>query len=306
MQIFTIHRLVRAFVSFCLFLLACTVLLPLQGCTPDNEYVQSGKKVKPAPKAPEPPPPPKVVVPPPTVKPELLADPETPADSALLRVGITGDTPPYLYRKDKSITGLEADLLQQFAEFSHKKVVYLKVPAPKAIEALTGGHIDILAGGRKATAGNAKTRFTKPYLRSGQILLVREQNKALFTNGIYSLENTGYSFGVIQGSPGDRFVTHNLKGIKILRYQTPESAIQALNRKKIDLFLHDAPLVCYYASQKGPTSLSPILTLVTEEYMGWEIREDDKELSQLSTQFLEQSRANGQLQQTIKHWIPQL
>lgn len=295
---------------FYLFLLTGFFLLSLPGCAPDTEYNQSEQTAKPVLKTENKPPSPPVS--PPEVKtvavkqPDPLADPETAADPSLLRIGINGDFPPFLYSKDKALQGLEADLLTQFAAFINKKIVYIKVPSKRATEALVKEHVDMLVAGRKTFENSKDTCFTEPYLRSGQIFLVRESDKALFTNGIYSLEHTGYTFGVLQGSPGDIFLAKNIKGIKVLRYQTVTSAIAALNKKKIDIFLHDAPVICHYAAQKGPVPLTAILTLVTEEYLGWEIRKDDKELRQLAAAFISQNKANGHLQQTIKHWIPQL
>ena len=285
--------------------LALLLCLSVSNCGPDvPEHILPTKKIEqcqPAPIQPPPAPPSKPVPPP-----QALADPDIAADPKVLRVGVFPDAPPFIYKKDEKIQGLEADLAQQLAAFSGKTVQFVKVPEKRATEALVEGHIDIIMSGRKiGTSKDCNVISSEPYLRGGQILLVRSRDTALFSTGIYSLENSGFTFGVIKGSAGDRFLTRNIQGVRILRFQKVDAAIQALTLKKIDLFLHDAPTICYYAAGKS-AALTPILTLVTEEFLGWEMRKEDEDLRQQANHFIQQTRTDGRLQKTIKQWTPNL
>jgi ABC-type amino acid transport substrate-binding protein len=241
------------------------------------------------------------------IKEPPLADPEITADPDILRVGISLDSPPFIYKKDNKIQGIEADLAEQLATFINKKVEFVKVPDKRAAEALLKNHVDILMSGRKI-ARNFKcpVEFSEPYLRSGQILLVRNHEAPLFSSGIYNLENSGYTFGVVVNSAGDQFLTKSIRGIRIMRFRTLKAATQALTRKKIDLILHDAPMICAYAADNKAASLTPILTLLTEEFIGWEMRKEDEELRKEANRFIRQAKADGRLQKTIKQWIPTL
>jgi ABC-type amino acid transport substrate-binding protein len=80
----------------------------------------------------------------------------------------------------------------------------------------------------------------------------------------------------------------------------------ALKTKHIDLFLHDAPTICHFAALNKAAGLTPILNLVTEEYIGWEMRTADTELQHQANLFIQQSKADGRLQKTIKQWLPNL
>ena len=287
--------------------LALLFCISLTTCGPDvPEQVLPTKKIEQCPNVsikPVPAPAPSKPAPPP----QSLADPEIAADPKVLRVGVFPDAPPFVYQKDKKIQGLEADLAQQLGTFSGKTVRFVKVPEKRATEALTEGYIDIIMSGMKIQNNkDCNIIFSEPYLRSGQILLVRSRDTALFSAGIYSLENSGFSLGVIQGSSGDLFLTRNIHGVRIIHFQKVDAAIQALTHKKIDLFLHDAPTVCYYAAATKPATLAPVLTLVTEEYLGWEMRKDDEKLRQQANHFIQQSKTDGQLQKTIKRWVPNL
>ncbi len=280
-------------------LLFLLVFLCLNGCGPDVE--EQDLSPQPPPQCPPAQPTPAVVKPPP------LADPEIAADPKVLRVGISLDSPPFIHEKDKKIQGLDADLAEQLGAFADKTVQFVKVPENRATEALIKNHVDILMSGRKINKNvGCPTMFSEPYLRSGQILLVRNHEVPLFSSGIYNLENSGYTFGVIVNSAGDQFLTKTIRGIRIMRFKTTAAAVQALTKKKIDLFLHDAPTICSYAAANKAANLTPILTLVTEEFIGWEMRKDDEELRQQINSFIRQRKADGQLQKTVKQWIPTL
>ncbi len=241
------------------------------------------------------------------IQPEPLADPEIAPSATVLRVGYSHDVPPYIYKKDKKIQGIEEDLAQQFGKFSGKEVLFVKVPEKRATEALEKGLIDIILPGRKIIKrNNAPITFSDPYLRAGQILLVRSQDIAIFSNGIYSLDGSGFTFGVIKASSGEQFMTKSIRNVKIIPFETVDAAIVALKTKHIDLFLHDAPTICHFAVLNKAAGLTPILNLVTEEYIGWEMRTTDTELQHQTNLFIQQSKADGRLQKTIKQWLPNL
>ncbi|MDO8945704.1 MAG: transporter substrate-binding domain-containing protein [Desulfocapsaceae bacterium] len=289
-----------------LLLTALTLLFffSLSACGPDMpEYVLPTKKMSQHQEIIVNP----LVIPPKPIPPEPLADPEIAAAPDILRVGVSHDVPPFIYRQEKKVQGLEADLAQQLGLSSGRTVKFITVPKSKTKEALLKGHIDIIMSGLKINSlENQAITFSDPYLRAGQIFLVRSRDMTLFSTGIYSLEDSGFTLGVIEGSGGDLFLTRTIRGVRIMRFKTVETAIQALKRKRIDLFLHDAPTICYYAALNKSAGLSPILTLVTEEYLGWEMRNDDEKLRQQANHFIQQSKADGSLQKIIKQWIPNL
>ncbi|MBW6519449.1 MAG: transporter substrate-binding domain-containing protein [Desulfoarculaceae bacterium] len=287
-----------------LTVMALLFFISLSGCGPNiPEYVLPTSKISPD-LTPPVEPAPAVIMP---VQPEPLADPEIAASPEVLRVGISRDQQPFIYRKNQKIQGLEGDLAQQLGKFSGKAVYFIKVPEERATEALEKGYIDMIIPGRKISgAKDAQVTFSEPYLRAGQILLIRSRDVAIFSNGIYSLEGSGFTFGVIEGSSGDQFITKTIQGVIIRRFKTAETAVQALIGKDIDLFLHDAPTICHHAAINKSAELIPILNLVTEEYIGWEMRSEDKELRQQANLFIRQSRAEGRLQKTIRQWIPNL
>ena len=227
------------------------------------------------------------------------------ADPSILRVGVSANAPPLIYKRNGKITGLEADLARKLGRFTGRQVKFIEIDWNKQIEALENNQIDIIMSGMSITpARQYRIAFSDPYLRSGQILLVRLQEKGLFSTGIYSLMNSTYNIGTVKDTTGDLFVTTNINKAKIKRFKKSEDAVKALINRDIDAFVYDAPMICHYAAINENTKLTPILSLATEEFIAWGIRKDDTKLLAQANQFLQELKSEKRLQEIIRTWIP--
>ncbi len=226
-------------------------------------------------------------------------------DPSLLRIGVSTNAPPLIYKKNGKILGLETDLARRFGKFTGKKITFVETKWENQITALENNEIDIIMSGMTITNGRKyRIAFSTPYLRSGQIMLVRLRDKTLFSTGIYSLMNSNYIIGTVKDTTGDLFITQTINGAKIKSFSKSADAVKALINKKIDAFVYDAPMVCHYAAIHENEKLTPILTLATEEYLAWGIRKEDSELLTQANLFFQELNDKQQLQQIIRTWIP--
>ncbi len=226
-------------------------------------------------------------------------------DPSLLRVGVSANAPPLIYKKNGKITGLEADMARDLGRFMGKRAKFVELKWENQIDALENNEIDIIMSGMSiTTARQYRIAFSSPYLRAGQILLVRLRDKVLFSTGIYSLMNSNYTIGTVKDTTGDLFITQTINGAKIKSFTKSSDAVQALIDKKIDAFVYDAPMVCHYAAINENAKLAPILTLATEEYLAWGMRKEDRELQTQANEFLQELKERQELQRKIRTWIP--
>ncbi len=227
------------------------------------------------------------------------------AGPSLLRVGVSPDTPPLIYKKAGKIIGLEADFARLFGKYSGKKVTFVEIKENKQIEALENNEIDIIMSAMSiTTTSQHRVAFSTPYLRAGQIMLVRLRDKSLFSTGIYSLSNSDYIIGTVQNTTGDLFISQAIQEAKRATFVTSAEAGQALIEKRIDVFVYDAPTICHYAAINTNKQLVPILTLATEEYLAWGIRKEDDELLTMANEFLQELEIRQELPRMIRNWIP--
>lgn len=224
-----------------------------------------------------------------------------------LRIGVSANAPPFVFRQGGALTGLEPALAQKLGQYLDIKIELVEVPWEKQLEFLDQGKTDIIMSSMTITrARSSLVDFTKPYLRSGQIMLVRMEDLRKFSTGIESLMNTNYRIGTVADTISDYFVTTAINDANEVVFKKSQDAVDALIANKIDAFVYDAPIICYYAARHQQDKVIPILTMATEEYIGWAIRKGQPELLASINEFLDSLESQGALQEEIKYWIPYL
>lgn len=224
-----------------------------------------------------------------------------------LRVGISAHAPPFAFRQDGEITGLEPAFALKLGDYLGKTVQFIEIPWGQQIEYLREGKTDIIMSGMTITqARSAVVDFAVPYLRSGQILLVRMEDRRRFSSGVESLMNTTYRIGTVADTVSDFFVTSAINDANEIVFKTSQEAVDALINNEIDAFVYDAPIVSYYAARHQNDKLAPVLTMATEEYIGWAVRKGDTELLSKVNEFLDSLKSQGKLKEEIQYWIPYL
>ena len=103
--------------------------------------------------------------------------PAAPVDNrGALRVGITPDYPPMIFKQGDRITGAEAHFALRLAEGLGKTVQYVELRWDQQISALMEGKTDLIMSGMTITdARKARIDFTDPYLKSGLVTLMRSR-----------------------------------------------------------------------------------------------------------------------------------
>ena len=222
-----------------------------------------------------------------------------------LRVGITANAPPFAFKQAGTITGLEPAFAALLGEYLGKKVTLVEVPWEKQFDFLNSGKTDIIMSGMTITRQRLMSvNFSKPYMRSGQIMLVHAKDRQLFARGIESLMNKNYRIGTVTGTASDLFISATINGANEIPFKEPQEAVNALIAHDIDTFVYDAPVVCYYAASHQQQKLLPVMVMGTEEYLGWAVRKNDTELLARLNQFVDHLDGQGTLRQEIDYWIP--
>ena len=70
------------------------------------------------------------------------------------------------------------------------------------------------------------------------------------------------------------------------------------------MVVHDAPRILVLAAENETEGLSPIPTLLTEEYLAWAVRKKDQELLQAADNFIARIKEDGSITKMIGRWIP--
>ena len=229
---------------------------------------------------------------------------ETPPDDSILRVGVAANAQPLVYRQGNTIVGLEADLARELAKDLGKELRFVEYKWEDLIPALMANKIDIIMSGMSITRlREVRIAFTIPYFKSGLTALIRREDAARFSTGLFAL-TTSSAIGVIKDTTSEFFVEANYASVKKIAYTDTKPAVKALIDKRIDMFVYDAPLILYLASENETNGLTALFTLLTEEYLAWGVRKDNKALLESANNFLRAANSDGRLPKMIKYWIP--
>jgi ABC-type amino acid transport substrate-binding protein len=232
------------------------------------------------------------------------APPPQPQNENALRVGVSTNAPPIIFKQGGKITGLEADFARELATYLGKSLHFVELKWDNQINALLNNQTDIIMSGMTKTAlREARVSFSTPYFRSGQMALIRMKDAASFRTGFYSIKDD-IAIGAVKDTTGEFFVLEQFGGNKTVSFSKSNDGVEALIKGDIDIFIHDAPVIMYLASENETRRVTPVYSLFTEEYLAWAMRKDDTKLQNAANDFLQEIHKNGRLKQMIQRWIP--
>jgi ABC-type amino acid transport substrate-binding protein len=234
-----------------------------------------------------------------------LTDGDDSSPEQTLKVGITADAPPLIYKRNGEITGLEAELAKKFSAFLGKKIRFIEVKWIDQIPTLVSGKTDIIMSGMTITElRRMRINFSQPYLVTGQSSLVRRNEYNRFSRGLTDLLSPVIKIGTVKGTTGDFLVQQKIGRSNTMQYNKPQEGVKAVIDGKIDVFVYDLPMNFYFASLNEAKGIMTVPVPLSREYLAWGIRKEDVNLLKSANMFLEELRQNNQLQKMILKWIP--
>ncbi|MDG2303179.1 MAG: transporter substrate-binding domain-containing protein [Candidatus Binatia bacterium] len=223
-----------------------------------------------------------------------------------LRVGISESYAPLAFSKDGKPTGAEADLALAVGKILDSKIVFVPMKFPDLVPALEAGKVEVVMSGLSITEERSKkVLFTDPYLRVGQMALIRADDlgRSVDPDEIGAKESR---VGVKKGTTGEGWAKKNVPDATVVGYDTVEAGTAALKAGDIDYFVHDAPTVWRLTGRPNTRddALAGIYRPLTKEYLAWAVRAGDEKLAGELNGALKTLRADGQLRAILDVWIP--
>jgi ABC-type amino acid transport substrate-binding protein len=226
----------------------------------------------------------------------------------LLRVGVSPDAPPLIFKQNEKIVGLEADLAASMAAYLGKELVMVERVWNDLIPSLLDNQFDIIMSGMSFTvARQQEIAFSKPYFKSGLMILAKDLHKYTYITSAEAVmaQSVTWRIGVVKGTTGEIFVRQKSKGAKSMKsFSNQEEALNALLGGRIDVFIHDAPMILMMAGKYQTEGVKPLPVMLNEEYLAWGMRKTDPELIASVNAFLDQAKSDQTLHNTTIRWIP--
>jgi polar amino acid transport system substrate-binding protein len=160
-----------------------------------------------------------------------------------------------------------------------------------------------MSGMTRTPLREVRIAFTYRYLESGQTALIRREDAARYSTGLFAI-TTSSGIGVIKNTTGEFFVETRFTSVKKVEFRNSQAAVKALIDKKIDMFIHDAPIIFYLASENETNGLTALFAILQKEDLAWAVRKDNRDLLNSANKFLTDSNNQEKLKTMIKYWIP--
>jgi ABC-type amino acid transport substrate-binding protein len=220
-----------------------------------------------------------------------------------LRIGVTPDYPPLVFRQNNSITGIEADLAKKLAAALKRPVRFVVLNWDDEIPALLDGRIDIIMSGMSVTrARGVRINFTEPFLKSGLVAAFRAEDAYKYPTKD-SILQTYDSVGSVQGTIGEAFVQKTFI-VKKSAYPKAKDGAYELKRRSIDIFINDAPLIVWLVSE-NEADIAALWEPLTEDQYAWGVRKEDEQLLMEINSILKEWKLSGALNEVLRKWLPE-
>ncbi len=220
-----------------------------------------------------------------------------------LRIGVTADYPPIIFKQGDEIVGVEADLAWKLAAELGREPIFVEVAWEDQVPALREGRIDIIMSGMSITRGRGvHAQFSDPYVKSGLMTMVPAGRSSPYkTRG--DILRRPRKIGVIPGTTADAFVSKNCPHAARVFLKKADDALPYFRGRKMDVFIHDGYSVAWVVSE-NESDLEGIWIPLTEEELAWGIGRDDKALLKAANAALAKWQADGSLERVLDRWVP--
>ena len=221
-----------------------------------------------------------------------------------LRVGISPTYRPVIFEEDGVVMGIEADFAHSVGEALGRRIVFERYPFSGLIDALERGEVDVVMSGMSITPERAeRIRFTAPYMKAGQLALIRSSELVRFGHR-RSIHRSGARVGYERGTTGEEYVATRLLRATSFAFDNVDAGIRSLRAGRIDFFVHDAPTVWRLAGDPTSNDLQGLYHPLTEEHLAWAVRPEDTRLHTLLDTTLSHWKREGLIGPIVNRWIP--
>ena len=228
---------------------------------------------------------------------------DPPAGPAPLKVGVSPQFPPMIYKEGDTLAGLEVDFAKALGKELGRPVQFVEIAWEDEIPALADGRTDIIMSSMSITiARQLRVSFAQPYLAIGQTVLVRREDAGKFVFG-FPIEPQG-KVGVLKATTGDYLVQQEFPHAKRKAFDSPEDAAKALARGKIDMLICDSPTAWWLAGENETVGLTVVPILLSHENLAWAVGKSNPDLLVSVNNALGKLEANGIATAIIKRWLP--
>lgn len=160
----------------------------------------------------------------------------------VLRVGTTGDYPPFSYRANAGspFVGLDVEMAGRLARALGVRLELVPTSWPKLMPDFSAGLFDVAMSGVSITAERQNVAyFSRAYLRDGKTPITRCENRARFQT-LAQIDQPGVRVVVNPGGTNERFARAHLRHATVMVWPDNTTIFDRIVAGEADLMITDA------------------------------------------------------------------
>lgn len=226
------------------------------------------------------------------------------AEAKVLRVAVSSDNPPLAYAADGKAVGIEADFARMLQLELRAELQLRLLPSTEVIGALERGEVDmVMAGLVIAPELEKRVEFSRPYLHSGEMAVIRTDDIMRF-RGAAALLQDGVKVGVMTGGAGADYVKATMSRPAVTNCIFADECLQALLARRIDVFIGSPAISWRLATDSKYGALMSFYRPLNEEYFAWAVAKNNTQLRDRLDAALERMQRAQMFEHILNRWIP--
>lgn len=209
----------------------------------------------------------------------------------VMHVGTNPEFAPFEYVDDNGeIAGIDVDIMNEIGKDLGVTIEMQAMEFDALVPSLASGKLDATIAGMSITDERKQSvLFSDPYFTSTQVVILPEGSEIATIDDL-----KGKKIGVQLGTTGDIYVTENLEGAEVSRYNKGmDAALDVLNGRLDAVVIDTLPAKQFVASLTGLVVHDEILTDVEVEPYGIAVQLGQEELIEKINASLKRMQEDG-------------
>ena len=216
-------------------------------------------------------------------------------DATTLVVATSPDLPPFTFKKNEELCGIDIYLAKEIAKDSGKEIIIKEMPFDELLESVRAGRADIAIGTISITQERKQlVDFSAPYYKTGSVIFSPLAKSITSAAGLKG-KSVGITMGAIVGK-----IAEDAGGITV-SFSNSFDIADAIIDGKIDCAVSDAPMARTYIKDKE--SLAITSPLLTEDNYGIACSKDKPALLKKVNKTIKRLQKSNELQEQIDIWM---
>jgi len=219
--------------------------------------------------------------------------------SGVLRVGTTGDYPPFSHWNGEAFIGIDIDLARQLASNMGVEPSFIRTSWPTLMEDLSADSFDIAISGITNTPERSKVAFFSQAYHTGGKTPIALCDEAEAYDDLAKIDREGVWVVVNPGGTNERFARANIKTAMVVLFSDNTAIFDEIIEGRADVMITDAIEVTFQTARNPelcPAMPGKTLTVSKKAFM----MPRDETLRAYVDDWLQQTMAAGTLEAVFK------